>query len=116
MSLIKKVFLISALISIGIPLKAEQIFTLSGTSYNLTTIDTNWTDGLSLFKEQPWWQNNGGSGLSAELADLVKTDLGPLTGQTRFGAPFALRENTATRGAVRMYDSTITFGWQTQGL
>ncbi len=116
MNLVKKVVLISALISIGIPLKAEQIFTLSGTSYNLTTIDTTWTDGLSLFKEQPWWQNNGGSGLSAELADLVKTSLGPLTGQTRFGAPFPLRENTATHGAVRMYDSTITFGWQTHGL
>lgn len=113
MSLIKKVFLISALISIGIPLKAEQIFTLSGTSYNLTTIDTNWTDGLSLFKEQPWWQNGG---LTSELTDLVGTDLGPLTGQTRFGAPFPFRENTATHGAVRMYDSTITFGGQTHGL
>ena len=113
MSLIKKVFLISALISIGIPLKAEQIFTLSGTSYNLTTIDTNWTDGLSLFKEQPWWQNGG---LTSALTDLVGTDLGPLTGQTRFGAPFPFRENTATHGAVRMYDSTITFGGQTHGL
>jgi len=113
LSLIKKVFLISALISIGIPLKAEQIFTLSGTSYNLTTIDTNWTDGLSLFKEQPWWQNGG---LTSALTDLVGTDLGPLTGQTRFGAPFPFRENTATHGAVRMYDSTITFGGQTHGL
>ena len=117
MNLIKKVFLISALISAGIPLKADQVFTLSGTNYNLKTIDTTWTDGLTLFKEQPWWvDNDAGGGLSASLADLVQTDLGPLTGQTRFGAPFALRENTATHGAVRMYDSTITFGWQTHGL
>ena len=117
MNLIKKVFLISALISAGIPLKADQVFTLSGTNYNLKTIDTTWTDGLTLFKEQPWWvDNDAGGGLSASLADLVQTDLGPQTGQTRFGAPFALRENTATHGAVRMYDSTITFGWQTHGL
>ena len=117
MNLIKKVFLISALISAGIPLKADQVFTLSGTNYNLKTIDTTWTDGLTLFTEQPWWvDNDAGGGLSASLADLVQTDLGPLTGQTRFGAPFALRENTATHGAVRMYDSTITFGWQTHGL
>ena len=115
MNLIKKVFLISALISAGIPLKADQVFTLSGTNYNLKTIDTTWTDGLTLFKEQPWWVDNDAV-LSASLADLVQTDLGPLTGQTRFGAPFALRENTATHGAVRMYDSTITFGWQTHGL
>jgi len=117
LNLIKKVFLISALISAGIPLKADQVFTLSGTNYNLKTIDTTWTDGLTLFKEQPWWvDNDAGGGLSASLADLLQTDLGPLTGQTRFGAPFALRENTATHGAVRMYDSTITFGWQTHGL
>ena len=117
MNLIKKFVLISALISIGIPLKAEQVFTLSGTNYNLKTIDTTWTDGLSLFKEQPWWIDNGGTGLSADLADLVETDLGPRTGQTRFGAPFALRENSSgSTGVVRMYDSTITFGWQTHTL
>ena len=91
----------------------DQIFTLSGTNYNLKTTDTTWTDGLSLFMEQPWWQNGG---LTSALTDLVGTDLGPLTGQTRFGAPFAFRENTATHGAVRMYDSTITFGGQTHGL
>ena len=91
----------------------DQIFTLSGTNYNLKTTDTTWTDGLSLFMEQPWWQNGG---LTSALTDLVGTDLGPLTGQTRFGAPFPFRENTATHGAVRMYDSTITFGGQTHGL
>ena len=35
----------------------DQIFTLSGTNYNLKTTDTTWTDGLSLFMEQPWWQD-----------------------------------------------------------
>ena len=115
MNLIKKVFLISALISAGIPLKADQVFTLSGTNYNLKTIDTTWTDGLTLFTEQPWWVDNDAV-LSVSLADLVQTDLGPLTGQTRFGAPFALRENTATQGAVIMYDSTIILGSRIYGL
>ena len=118
MSLIKKVFLVSALISTSVPLKADQIFTLSGINYNLKTENTSFSSGLSLLSEQPWWQNVGGSGLSASLADLVGTDLGFLDrdGQTRFAAPFALREDTATYGKVRMYDSTITFGWQTHNL